>query len=95
MARPLFVHPAYTGEMDMPERSIMSRVPLVALVLLAGGAFLYVVYLPRVNSTAQNAQNDIDVSVNGVVRKNVDLEDLGREIGALADHETLAQEEGK
>jgi hypothetical protein len=28
-----------------PERSIMSRVPLVALVLLAGGAFLYVVSL--------------------------------------------------
>jgi hypothetical protein len=27
-----------------PERSIMSRVPLVALVLLVGGAFLYVVY---------------------------------------------------
>lgn len=27
-----------------PERSIMSRVPLVALVLV-GGAFLYVVYL--------------------------------------------------
>ena len=31
--------------MDKPGRSIMSRVPLVALVLLAGGAFLYVVFL--------------------------------------------------
>jgi hypothetical protein len=31
--------------MNPPERSIMSRVPLAALVLLAGGAFLYVVYL--------------------------------------------------
>lgn len=26
-------------------RSILSRVPVAALVLLAGGAFLYVVYL--------------------------------------------------
>jgi hypothetical protein len=26
-------------------RSILSRVPLVALVLMTGGAFLYVVYL--------------------------------------------------
>jgi hypothetical protein len=31
--------------MDESERSILSRVPLVALVLLAGGAFLYVVFL--------------------------------------------------
>jgi hypothetical protein len=31
--------------MDESKRSIMSRVPLVVLVLLAGGAFLYVVYL--------------------------------------------------
>jgi hypothetical protein len=28
-----------------PPRSFMSRVPLAALILLAGGAFLYVVYL--------------------------------------------------
>jgi hypothetical protein len=28
-----------------PRRSFLSRVPLAALVLLAGGAFLYVVYL--------------------------------------------------
>jgi hypothetical protein len=27
------------------QRSVLSRVPLAALVLLAGGAFLYVVYL--------------------------------------------------
>ena len=31
--------------MNPPERSVLSRVPLVALVLLAGGAVLYVVYL--------------------------------------------------
>jgi hypothetical protein len=31
--------------MENPERSILSRVPLSALILLAGGAFLYVVYL--------------------------------------------------
>jgi hypothetical protein len=31
--------------MDKPEHSITSRVPLATLVLLAGGAFLYVVYL--------------------------------------------------
>jgi hypothetical protein len=31
--------------MDAPERSVMSRLPLAALVMLAGGAFLYVVYL--------------------------------------------------
>lgn len=34
--------------MTQPEprpRSILSRVPLAALVLMAGGAFLYVVYL--------------------------------------------------
>lgn len=35
----------YTDMMNKPERSITSRVPLAALVLLAGGAFLYVVYL--------------------------------------------------
>lgn len=28
-----------------PQRSLLSRIPLAALVLLAGGAFLYVVYL--------------------------------------------------
>ena len=31
--------------MNPPERSVMARMPLVALMLLAGGAFLYVVYL--------------------------------------------------
>jgi hypothetical protein len=31
--------------MEKPERSILSRVPLTAFILLAGGAFLYVVYL--------------------------------------------------
>jgi hypothetical protein len=31
--------------MEKPERSILSRVPLTALILLVGGAFLYVVYL--------------------------------------------------
>jgi hypothetical protein len=31
--------------MDESKRSILSRVPLSALVLLAGAAFLYVVYL--------------------------------------------------
>lgn len=32
-------------EPEPPQVSILSRVPLKALVLLAGGAFLYVVYL--------------------------------------------------
>jgi hypothetical protein len=31
--------------MEQPPRSVMSRVPLSALILMAGGAFLYVVYL--------------------------------------------------
>ena len=31
--------------MTHPSRSILARVPLVALVLLAGGAFLYFVYV--------------------------------------------------
>ncbi len=31
--------------MTRPPRSILSRVPLAALVLLAGGAFLYFVYV--------------------------------------------------
>lgn len=32
-------------EPEPPRVSILSRVPLAALVLMAGGAFLYVVYL--------------------------------------------------
>ena len=35
----------YVEGMENLERSIMSRVPLATLILLAGGAFLYVVYL--------------------------------------------------
>ena len=31
--------------MGAPPRSVLSRVPLAALVLMAGGAFLYIVYL--------------------------------------------------
>jgi hypothetical protein len=36
---------APTGGMNESERGIMSRVPIRVLILLAGGAFLYVVYL--------------------------------------------------
>ena len=36
---------AHTGGMNAGERGTWSRVPIRVLILLAGGAFLYVVYL--------------------------------------------------